>query len=367
MRHIIYLGGLVPEGRSSAHLLSRLEVEGVLQATGIPVTVLRAGMIVGPGGSSFEMLRTLVDRLPIMVLPTWAQRSTQAIFIDDIMRVLAVAVDDPQLRGRTLDVVNGEALTYERLLAQTALALGKPRRMIRVPISSTAFSKRWVQLFCQAPYELVSPLIDSLQCDLPRGAPDESIAALVQCRSFRAMVAETLARDAAAVPGAAVPGANLPTSAPRRPGGKRTVRSIQRLPAVASRSAPQLAAAYLRWLPTFLPLLLPVRVVEEGRTVEFRLPLLPWPLLRLEAIAADSDDARQKLHIVGGLLAKSHSSGWLEFRQVQQRTYTLAAIHEFEPSLPWFLYRLSQAQAHEFVMRAFARFLARRQTAGSGS
>ncbi|MBM4377888.1 MAG: NAD(P)H-binding protein [Deltaproteobacteria bacterium] len=171
VRRNVYLGGLVPTGHVSPHLQSRLEVGEVLRSTGIPVTELRAGMIVGPGGSSFEILKTLVERLPWMVLPEWTQRHTQAISVDDVVRVVAAAVSGDGYAGQTLDEVNGESLTYETLLRQMAEVLGLKRRMLPVPIRSTAFSKRWVTLFGGASYELVSPLIDSLLCDLPAAGP----------------------------------------------------------------------------------------------------------------------------------------------------------------------------------------------------
>ena len=144
VKQIVYLGGLVPDaGYVSPHLTSRLEVEGVLQSSGIPTTCLRAGMVVGPGGSSFEILRALVRRLPWMILPKWTRSLGQAVYLDDVVSVLVASVTDPAFRGRTFDVVNGESLTYEDLLRQTATALGKKRYMLAVPIASTGFSKRW--------------------------------------------------------------------------------------------------------------------------------------------------------------------------------------------------------------------------------
>ena len=134
VKSIVYLGGLVPHtGYVSPHLQSRLEVEGVLQSSGIPVTCLRAGMVVGPGGSSFEILRALVSRLPWMILPKWTRSAGQAVFLDDVVAVLKASVTDPALFGRTFDLVNGESLSYEDLLRQSAAALGMKRRMVQVP------------------------------------------------------------------------------------------------------------------------------------------------------------------------------------------------------------------------------------------
>ncbi len=350
VKQIIYLGGLVPDtGYVSPHLQSRQEVEAVLQATGIPVTCLRAGMVVGPGGSSFEILHALVERLPWMVLPRWTRSLGQAVFIDDVVAVLSAAVQAPAFLGKTLDLVNGEALTYADLLRKTATALGKRRLMLPVPIASTGFSKRWVQLFSGASHELISPLIDSLQCDLPQPTPVEPIASLITYRRFEDMLAETL-RRARPKPASARPAAGH---------REATVRSIQRLPSLPERDARFISNQYMAWLPRFFRAIIRVRPLPGSPRVTFSLLGLPWPLLVLELIGEGSDSARDKFHIVGGLLSKTTTTGWLEFRQVSHRRHTLAAIHGFVPALPWLVYRLSQAPVHAFVMRCFGRYLAR--------
>ena len=193
VRRIVYPGGLAPPaGFVSAHLQSRLEVEEVLASTGVLVTCLRAGMVVGPGGSSFEILRALVERLPWMILPNWTRHPGQAVFIDDVVAVLNAAIDDEGLSGRTLDLVNGESLTYEHMLRETARVLGLRRLMMPVPIASTGFSKRWVQLFSGASFELVAPLIESLACDMPQVRPATEIAPFIRYPTFAQMVAESL-------------------------------------------------------------------------------------------------------------------------------------------------------------------------------
>jgi uncharacterized protein YbjT (DUF2867 family) len=356
VKQIVYLGGLVPgSGFVSKHLSSRLEVEGVLQSSGIPVTCLRAGMVVGPGGSSFEILRSLVARLPWMVLPQWTQCAGQAIFLDDVVDVLAASLDDPALFGATLDVVNGESLTYEDLLRATATALGKQRRMFPVPISSTGFSKRWVQLFSGASYELVSPLIDSLQCDLPQLEPRPEIARYVKYTTFASMLGETLLR-------AERDREKDPRPAPRRHVRRRhaapTVRSIQRLPALPTRDARFVSDEYIRWLPKLFRPLIRVERVPGTARVTFSFAWLRPPLLELELIDLGADQSRDKFHIVGGLLTKTTDTGWLEFRQVANKKYTLAAIQEFVPALPWIVYLMTQAPLHAWVMRRFGEHLA---------
>jgi len=346
VRQIIYLGGLVPEGYISPHLQSRKEVESVLQSSGVPVTVLRAGMIVGPGGSSFEILRSLVRKLPLMVLPKWTQSDTQAIFIDDVVSVISHSIQNTEFFNKTIDVVNGENLTYEQILKKTATVLKLKRLMFPVPIASTGFSKLWVQIFGNSTYELVSPLIDSLLCDLPQLQTPSEIASQIRYPKFEGMIEETLKRDIGAPP----------KRPKRRMTHQDSVRSIQRLPAV-SQNCHWIAMEYMRWLPTFFPAILKVNTVSETQRIEIALTFFRKPLLSLQYVRGALAESRDKFHIVGGLLTKTSTTGWLEFRQVDHKKYTLAAIHEFIPRLPWMIYIWTQAPLHRFVMRAFGRHL----------
>ncbi len=346
VKQIIYLGGLRPEGYVSPHLQSRLEVEEVFRATGIPVTVLRAGMIVGPGGSSFEILRTLVQRLPFMILPEWTERSTQAIFIDDVTAVIAAAIGNKEFEGVTLDVVNGESLNYKTLLKTMARLLGRKRLMLPLPIRSAEFSKLWVQIFGNSSAELVSPLVDSLLCDLPQMKPVALIQSLLRYLTFEQMATEALKRSEGTVP------------APKKKRRvDRTVRSIQRLPSIPMVNCQWIAEEYMRWLPIFFPSLMRITSTANRETIEFFMLFIPKPLLVLKYVHGQFDDDRQKFHIVGGLLSHNADTGWLEFRQTSHKKFTLAAIHEFKPSLPWPLYVISQAPLHKFVMKAFGRHL----------
>ena len=353
VQQIIYLGGLIPEGYISPHLQSRKEVESVLQSSGVPVTALRAGMIVGPGGSSFEILRSLVRKLPVMVLPKWTQSDTQAIFIDDVVSVISESIQNPNFLNKTIDVVNGENLTYEQILKRTAAVLNLKRLMFPVPIASTGFSKLWVQIFGNSTHELVSPLIDSLLCDLPQLQPPSEIASIIRYRKFEGMIEETLKRDRGAPP----------QRPKRRMTHQDSVRSIQRLPAVPQ-NCHWIAMEYMKWLPTFFPALIKVTTVEKTQRIEIALTFFRKPLLILQYVRGALAESREKFHIVGGVLTKTTNTGWLEFRQIDQKKYTLAAIHEFIPRLPWVVYVWTQAPLHRLVMRAFGRYLERASLLG---
>lgn len=234
VKQIIYLGGLMPTDRFSKHLSSRMEVEEVLKSAGLPVTIFRAGMIAGAGGSSFELLRNLVRNLPAMLLPLWTQVKTQVIYVEDVVRVISDSVGNTSYYDKTLDLVNGESLCYEDLIRQTCAALNRNPPLFRAPINSTGFSKLWVSFFGRTDYALVSPLIDSLLCELPQNPPSSQIDSLIKVRSFREMLSLIQAKP------------RMPIVGKRpRPIYDNTVRSIQRLPSLPSWSCGSIAAAYV--------------------------------------------------------------------------------------------------------------------------
>ena len=339
---IIYLGGLVPSKGSSKHLDSRKEVEDVLKSTGIPLTILRAGMVVGEGGSSFEILKNLVFNLPGMLLPRWSKSNTQAIYIDDLVSVICKSVNNKDFFNETINTVNGERISYEQLISQTAEYFDKKKVLISVPINYTAFSKLWVKIFGEADYELVSPLIDSLLCNLPAPEVPKEIEDCIKFRSYKNMLKE-LSKD-------------------KKKKQKRNVvkelnnvRSIQRLPNCSNLNQEDVSNEYISWLPKHMRLL--VKAERFGDELKFYALGLKFPLLKLKKIEERGSLDRVKFHIVGGLLSKNQNTGWLEFRSVGNGQFTLASINEFIPSLPWYIYKFSQAPIHAAVMNAFGRHL----------
>jgi uncharacterized protein YbjT (DUF2867 family) len=354
IKHIIYLGGLVPEGFISKHLQSRKEVEGVLQATGIPLTVFRAGMVVGPGGSSFEILNSLVQRLPAMILPSWTRCNTQAVALDDVLSIFESCLSDKRYLNQTIDLVNGEKLTYKAMMSDMAKALGVNRLMIPVPLNSTGFSKLWVTIFGNSNYSLVAPLIDSLLCELPQDEPIPLIKNHIKYKSFYAMVKGVIEKEGKRI---------LPR--PRRKIiYQKSVRSIQRLPACSNKNSEWIAREYMRWLPIKFRSLIRVKIDSENDLVSFQIGGTNITILLLKYISGNFEDDRQKFHIVGGLLSKRSDTGWLEFRQVENKKYSLSAIHEFVPSLPWFIYVCTQAPMHYLVMNSFGRHLEKMNASG---
>ncbi len=162
---IVYLGGLDPEGEElSEHLASRAEVGRVLLNSGVPTVVLRAGVIIGSGSASFEMLRYLTERLPVMVTPRWVHRRIQPIAIRDVLRYLVGCVGLPSDVSRTFDIAGPDVLTYLDMMQRFAAVAGLPkRRILPVPVLSPTLSSYWVNLVTPVPSSLARPLVESLK------------------------------------------------------------------------------------------------------------------------------------------------------------------------------------------------------------
>lgn len=162
---IIYLGGMDPVDETlSEHLRSRKEVGDILLASGVPTTVLQAGVIIGSGSASFEMLRYLTERLPVMVTPKWVNTRIQPIAIRDVLRYLVGSASMPAEVNRRFDIGGPEVLTYLDLMQRFARIADLPRRrVLRVPVLSPGLSSHWVGLITPVPANLARPLVESLR------------------------------------------------------------------------------------------------------------------------------------------------------------------------------------------------------------
>ncbi|MEV8093150.1 SDR family oxidoreductase [Kitasatospora sp. NPDC085879] len=184
VRRIVYLGGLVPSGVPAAelspHLRSRAEVGRLLRESGVPTAELRAAVIIGSGSASFEMLRHLTERLPVMVTPSWVDTRIQPIAVRDVLRYLVAAADLPPEVNRAFDIGGPDVLTYRRMMLRYAAVAGLPRRIVvPVPVLTPRLSGHWVGLVTPVPNAIARPLVESLRhevvCaehDIARYVPD---------------------------------------------------------------------------------------------------------------------------------------------------------------------------------------------------
>lgn len=165
LERIIYLGGLGEDGADlSRHLQSRREVEHTLSSGRVPVTILRAVMIIGSGSASFEILRYLVDRLPCMITPRWVHTPSQPIAVRNVLEYLAGCLDRPETIGGRFDIGGPEVVTYESLMRVYAEEAGLRRRwIVPVPVLTPRLSSYWIHLVTPVPASIARPLAEGLK------------------------------------------------------------------------------------------------------------------------------------------------------------------------------------------------------------
>ena len=373
---IIYLGGLgsQKEGTTlSRHLESRKEV-GMVLASGNPkVTQLRAGVVIGRGGSSLRMLTRLIKRLPMMVLPRWTKTPTQPVGLEDVVRAFQLVLRDPDQWEGNFDLGIDEEMTYGEMIMRTATHLGSRPLTVQVPISSPKVSTLWIMLFSGEPRSLVFPLVSSLSSPTV-ASPNRLLATLApQMQDFDQALEQAIGADQRE---------EDPRKEMRREdraiiNRKSLVRSIQRMRAPADWSACRIVRSYWEWLGKLCGPLLKVRMnfaPEQDTVEEVEVDLLS--MIRVLSLRRDHSrctPSTEVLSITGGLLVRKHSdsNGRFEFRRIAGESETiLVALQDYAPSLPWYLYEMTQAVAHLVVMRSFRTWLKRRisrEQAGAGT
>jgi hypothetical protein len=352
VKRVLYLGGLIPEHENlSRHLQSRLEVEQALASQGVPVTTLRSGLILGARGSSFQILYLLVRRLPIMLCPKWVWTLTQAIAVDDVVNLISFCISENKTIGNSYDIGGPDVVTYRDLMQKVSEKLALHRYFFRVPLFTPGLSRLWVQLITGASSNLISPLIQSLRHTMLVRNPELIHLYGKPLTDLDTAITKCLNETP--------PSLRLTTRQRRKSQNKsQDVRSIQRLILPKGKNAEWIAQEYFRWLPKFLSPL--IRVLEVQPEVwDFQFRGVNLSLLTLRFSKERSTPDRQIFYIQGGKLAQLHPTfrGRLEFRQVLGDRFVLAAIHEFVPRLPWFIYKYTQALLHIWVMKNFGAHL----------
>lgn len=342
VRRIVYLGGLLPDDPDSglsSHLESRWEVEKALGAHGVPVTAVRAGLVVGEEGSSLQILVRLVERLPLMVCPSWTSSETQPIALSDVVAILAHCCLDEETAGRVCEVGGPDVMSYREMMQATARVLGRRRPMIPVPLVTPALSELWVSLVTGTSRSLVRPLIGSLRHPM--------VARDLWLQKEMGLEGQPFERA-------------LRESMRRSRGWKRSIaRSVQRLDLPSGRDAVWAGEEYPRWLERVAPRLL--RVEWEGDTLRLAVRGIRRPMIELRRRREAEQPGRYLLGVTGGLLAAQDPQGdpRLEFRTTPDGRQVLAALQDFEPRLPWWVYVWTQAPLHSAIMAAFRWHLTR--------
>jgi len=195
IEQVVYLGGL-GDRPGSQHLRSRLRVGEILRDEGPPLTWFRAGMVVGAGSESYRTLRSLVERLPVMLAPSWLATPTQAIAINDVLRYLVDCHQMPETRSREIQIGSAEILSYGQMLDQMAHALGLRRRLrIPVPLLTPWLSSHWIGLITPVDAGVARPLIEGLSTDTTVTDPSGMALFDFEPRSFQQALREAIAEE----------------------------------------------------------------------------------------------------------------------------------------------------------------------------
>jgi uncharacterized protein YbjT (DUF2867 family) len=197
VRRIVYLGGLVPPGADTPHLVSRQQTGERLRLGTVPVTEIRAGIIVGPGSAAYEVMRDLVYHLPIMVTPKWVRSRSSPIALTNLLHYLVQVATLPAAEGRILDAGGPDTMSYEDMMRSFGDVVGRRPRIVRVPVLSPRLSSYWLGLVTAVPANIARALIGGLKHDIP--ADGAALRALVPQRmlTFRESVVVALAAEKA--------------------------------------------------------------------------------------------------------------------------------------------------------------------------
>jgi len=359
VKQIIFLGGILPEGFDISRLLwSRREVELALGSHGTPATALRAGLVVGPGGSSLGMLVKLMRRVPLLPVPRAADSRVQPIALRDVLRAVRFCLGNPSTYFQHFDIGGPEVLTYRQILSRTAQILGTSRLIIRLPIMPLRLGAFFIRLITGAHSALVRGLIESMPHDT-----------LVEDNPVQRAIADGALPYAEALQQSLHPTERRMLPSPHQLDrdkfladlrGESVVRSIQRFILPVGQSSAWLAGNYFRWLPRLLWPFVACRFDAHGScAVDLRFPRIN--LLTLSFQPERSKSKRQIYLVSSGLLLRRGAvqRGRFEFRDVLDGRFTIAGIHDYPPALPWYVYIWTQAVAHISVMRLYQSRLAR--------
>lgn len=193
-KQIIYIGGLSHGTDLSKHMQSRKEVEEILSQSKIPVTIFRCGIIVGSGSASFEIIRDLTEKLPIMIAPKWISRSCDPIDLDNVLEYLLHSIEDPRFKGQSFEISGPDRLTYKELLYEYAKIRKLNRLIITVPVLTPRLSSLWLYFVTSTNFALARSLIDSVKndaiCDKP--IPNEL---KIPCLSYEESLEKILSEE----------------------------------------------------------------------------------------------------------------------------------------------------------------------------
>jgi nucleoside-diphosphate-sugar epimerase len=365
VKRIIYLGGLTQDAHGAMGFpAKRNDVVAALSFYGTPLTVLRAGLVVAPGSSTVRLLANTATRLPIVMLPPWADKRQQPIALVDVIRAIRFCLTHDDTKNNEYEIGGPQVLTYRQMLQAAAWVLRKKQIIINAPFLTPRLYGWYLRLLNRSTHPALIGLgIKSLSHD-----------SVVRSNPVQQFIERGAQKPRKAIEPYIRKWAQLPPN-PRQPFFKKysaslrtmsNVRSIQRIDLPRGRNAAWVAATYFQWLPRFSRLML-ICEIDADRTCRYynRFPKLHLLTLSFQPELSSPD--RQMYFITDGFLARGHEdlNPRMEFRDVLNGRYTIIALHDFRPVLPWFLFAVTQAYLHLIVMRNFQKHMAKMASASS--
>jgi hypothetical protein len=287
-----------------------------------------------------------VRRCPIIVAPHWAQTLSQPIALQDVTASIRSCIDNKAVLNRSYDLVGPEVVSFSEMMEELAEQLKIKRSFIDIPFNFSKLSTWWLRMIARIPKRATKPLIMGLAQDLISNEKSQ-----FEIRGQRFLTMEEMLQESIK----AGNGKNDDFYFRRSPKALYEVRSVQRLPLPQGWNAADIARAYMDFLPKAHIGLMSVEV--HGKWIYFS---WVWPKTKMLILEYSQDRSwpfRQLFYVRGGLLSKKTHRGRLEFREVLSGEAAIAAIHEFKPRLPWYVYRWSQALVHLLVMKKFGKYL----------
>jgi len=329
------------------------EWEEVLASHGVSLTVLRTGLVVGPGGELARLLTRMVRRLPVIPLPRLADHEIRPLHLATLLAAFEHCVGNAETFGGTFDIFGPEPVTLRQMLIDTATLLGRRSRLISWPgMPEGLFAALLRSLNPRLHPVFTTYLVDLFSAGTQGLDNPVQRAATRDWTPFRTTLEQSLL---AVRQGPVHPKRTVDDEAIRQLG---RVRSIQRLRLPEGRNAEWVAERYFPWLGTLLRLFVDTERQPDGSWTVC-LKRCSFRLLHLAFQPTHSTPHRRMYFITGGALARvlGGRTARMEFRDLLQGRFTVVAIHDFNPALPWFFYRFTQAVVHSLIMRGFQGYM----------
>lgn len=323
VKHIIFMSGIITnDSHLSLHLKCRLECEKILRYYGVPVSTLRAGLIIDSNGSSYPIFKRMIERLPAMILPNWAYNMIEPVSVDDVIDKLAMLVERSPKENEVFNITRPKVMNYQELFERTATIFDKRLSTLHLPTIPIRLSRCWIKEKMNGE--------ENVKKALKEKQDEQQIITTKQSK---------------------------PKSNQNKRDEVKDVRAMTRFRIPESYSIQDVTREYAEFINNITLHLVNGTINEHEFNIQ--LPLIRKCILKMKRDNHDSINEMIVYKIVGGDLAmvKDSSNARFEFRRILDTNEGIAALQGYEPILPWGVYKFTQAIAHKFVMGVFKQYM----------